>query len=152
MAKIEQRLEQLGITLPAAPKPVASYVPVVIARNLAHVAGQVSRAAEGGMLGKLGKDLKLEDGQRAARLCGLYLLAQLKAELGDLDRVKRVVKINGFVNVTPDFGDIPQVMNGCSDLLVEVFGEAGKHARSAVGVANLPLNFAVEADGVFEVA
>ena len=148
----EQRLAELGITLPAAPKPVASYVPVVIASGLAHVAGQVSRSADGGMLGKLGKDLKLEDGQRAARLCGLYLLAQLKAELGDLDRVKRVVKINGFVNVTPDFGDIPQVMNGCSDLLVEVFGEAGKHARSAVGVANLPLNFAVEADGVFEIA
>jgi enamine deaminase RidA (YjgF/YER057c/UK114 family) len=152
MATIEKRLEQLGITLPAAPKPVASYVPVVIASGLAHVAGQVSRDADGGMLGKLGAGLTLEDGKRAARLCGLYLIAQLKAELGDLDRVKRVVKINGFVNVTPDFGDIPQVMNGCSDLLVEVFGDAGKHARSAVGVANLPLNFAVEADGVFEVA
>ena len=152
MANIEKRLEELGIVLPAAPRPVASYVPVVIASGLAHVAGQVSRNAEGGVLGKLGRELKLEDGQRAARLCGLYLIAQLKAALGDLDRVKRIVKINGFVNVTPDFGEIPQVMNGCSDLLVEVFDEAGRHARSAVGVANLPLNFAVEADGVFEVA
>jgi len=152
MGTIESRLEHLGIVLPAAPKPVASYVPVVIANNLAHVAGQVSRGADGGMLGKLGRDLTVEQGQQAARLCGLYLIAQLKAALGELDRVKRVVKINGFVNVAADFADIPQVMNGCSDLLVEVFGDAGRHARSAVGVANLPLNFAVEADGVFEVA
>jgi enamine deaminase RidA (YjgF/YER057c/UK114 family) len=152
MAKIEDRLKELGIALPEAPRPVASYVPVVIASGLAHVAGQVSRDASGGMLGKLGADLQLAQGQAAARLCGLYLIAQLKAALGDLDRVKRVVKINGFVNVTPTFAEIPQVMNGCSDLLVEVFGEAGRHARSAVGVANLPLNFAVEADGVFEVS
>jgi enamine deaminase RidA (YjgF/YER057c/UK114 family) len=151
MAHIEKRLQDLGIVLPAAPKPVASYVPVVIAGALAHVAGQVSRDGEGGVIGKLGAGLSLKDGQRAARLCGLYLIAQLKAELGDLDAVKRVVKINGFVNVSPDFGDIPAVMNGCSDLLVDVFGEAGRHARSAVGVANLPLNFAVEADGVFEI-
>jgi enamine deaminase RidA (YjgF/YER057c/UK114 family) len=151
MARIEQRLEQLGIILPAAPKPVASYVPVVLAGGFAHVAGQVSRAAEGGVTGKLGAPLSLEEGQRAARLCGLYLIAQVKAALGDLDRVKRIVKINGFVNAAPDFADIPAVMNGCSDLLVEVFGEAGRHARSAVGVANLPLNFAVEADGLFEI-
>jgi enamine deaminase RidA (YjgF/YER057c/UK114 family) len=152
MSIIEKRLEMLGISLPPPPRPVASYVPVVIASGLAHVAGQVSRDVAGGITGKLGAGVTLEQGQQAARLCGLYLIAQIKDAVGDLDRVKRVVKINGFVNVTPDFDAIPAVMNGCSDLLVEVFGDAGKHARSAVGVANLPLNFAVEADGVFELS
>ncbi|MES1157088.1 MAG: RidA family protein [Alphaproteobacteria bacterium] len=152
MGQVEARLQELGITLPTPPAPVASYVPFVIVGNLVHVSGQVSVDAKGGVKGKLGDEIEVEEGQAAARLCALNLLAQVKAACGgDLDRVKRVVKINGFVNVTPDFEPIPQVMNGCSDLMVQVLGDAGRHARSAVGVANLPLNYAVEADGVFEI-
>jgi len=154
MGRIDARLTELGITLPTPPAPVASYVPFVIASgNLVHISGQVSVDAKGGIKGKLGGDLDLEDGQEAAALCGLNLLAQVRSACGgDLDRVVRVVKLNGFVNVAPDFDPIPAVMNGCSDLMVQVFGDAGRHARSAVGVANLPLGFAVEADGVFEIA
>ena len=152
MAQIEARLQELGITLPTPPAPVASYVPFVIVGNVVHVSGQVSVDASGGIKGKLGGEIEVEEGQAAARLCGLNLLAQVKAACGgDLDRVKRVVKLNGFVNVTSDFSPIPQVMNGCSDLMVAVFGEAGRHARSAVGMANLPLDFAVEVDGIFEI-
>jgi enamine deaminase RidA (YjgF/YER057c/UK114 family) len=105
----------------------------------------------GGIKGKLGQSIEVEEGQAAARLCALNLLAQAKAACSDLDKIQRVVKLNGFVNVTPDFEPIPQVMNGCSDLMVAALGDAGRHARSAVGVANLPLNFAVEVDGIFEV-
>ncbi len=154
MGRIDARLSELGITLPTPPAPVASYVPFVIAAGkLVHISGQVSVDAKGGIKGKLGGDLDLEDGQEAAALCGLNLLAQVRSACGgDLDRVVRVVKLNGFVNVAPDFDPIPAVMNGCSDLMVQVFGDAGRHARSAVGVANLPLGFAVEADGVFEIA
>jgi enamine deaminase RidA (YjgF/YER057c/UK114 family) len=157
MGRIEQRLRELGVVLPTPPAPVASYVPFTIAEtrsgSLVHVSGQVSTGPDGGVTGKLGGELTIEQGQAAARLCGLNLIAQLKAACaGDLDRVVRVLKINGFVNVAPDFEPIPRVMNGCSDLMAEVFGEAGRHARSAVGVANLPLGFAVEADGVFEIA
>jgi enamine deaminase RidA (YjgF/YER057c/UK114 family) len=153
MGKLEARLEQLGIQLPTPPAPVASYVPFVIAGSVVHVSGQVSVDAQGGIKGKLGHELEVEEGQAAARLCGLNLLAQVRAACdGDLDRVKRVVKLCGFVNVTPDFDPIPQVMNGCSDLMVQVFGDAGRHARSAVGVANLPMGYAVEADGVFEIS
>jgi enamine deaminase RidA (YjgF/YER057c/UK114 family) len=152
MAGVEARLQELGIMLPTPPAPVASYVPFVIVGNVVHVSGQVSVDASGGIKGKLGDAIEVEQGQAAARLCGLNLLAQVKAACGgDLDRVKRVVKLNGFVNVTPDFDPIPQVMNGCSDLMVSVFGEAGRHARSAVGMANLPLNYAVEVDGLFEI-
>ncbi len=152
MGRIETRLQELGITLPTPPAPVASYVPFVIVGKLVHVSGQVSVDAHGGIKGKLGDAIEVEQGQAAARLCGLNLLAQVKAACGgDLDKVKRVVKLNGFVNVTPDFDPIPQVMNGCSDLMVAVFGEMGRHARSAVGQANLPLNYAVEVDGVFEI-
>ncbi len=151
MSNVEARLQELNITLPTPPAPVASYVPYVIVGKLVHVSGQVSVDATGGIKGKLGEVIEVEEGQAAARLCGLNLLAQVKAACGgDLDKVKRVVKLNGFVNVTPDFSPIPQVMNGCSDLMVSVFGDAGRHARSAVGTANLPLNFAVEVDGVFE--
>jgi enamine deaminase RidA (YjgF/YER057c/UK114 family) len=151
MAVVEARLQELGITLPTPPAPVASYVPFVIVGNVVHISGQVSVDASGGIKGKLGDAIEVEQGQAAARLCGLNLLAQVKAACGgDLDRVKRVVKLNGFVNVTPDFDPIPQVMNGCSDLMVSVFGDAGRHARSAVGMANLPLNYAVEVDGLFE--
>ncbi len=153
MGRIEARLQELGVTLPTPPAPVASYVPFVIAGKLVHVSGQVSVDASGGIKGKLGDSIEVEEGQAAARLCALNLLAQMKAACdGDLDRVKRVVKLNGFVNVTADFSPIPQVMNGCSDLMVAVFGDAGRHARAAVGVANLPLNYAVEVDGVFELA
>jgi enamine deaminase RidA (YjgF/YER057c/UK114 family) len=152
MSQIDARLSELGIELPTPPAPVASYVPFTRVGNLVHVSGQVSRGADGDHLGKLGGGLNLEQGQAAARVCGLNLLAQLKAACGgDLDKVVQVVKLNGFVNVAPDFDPIPQVMNGCSDLMVQVLGEAGKHARSAVGVANLPMGFAVEVDGVFEV-
>lgn len=151
MGRVEARLQELGVTLPTPPAPVASYVPFVIVGNLVHTSGQVSVDASGGIKGKLGADIEVEEGQAAARLCGLNLLAQVKSACeGDLDRVKRVVKLNGFVNVTADFSPIPQVMNGCSDLMVSVFGDAGRHARSAVGMANLPLNFAVEVDGIFE--
>lgn len=152
MSKIDARLSELGITLPNPPAPVASYVPFVQSGSLVFISGQVSRAPDRDHLGKLGEDVILEAGQLAARVCGLNLLAQLKAACGgDLDRVLRVVKLNGFVNVTPDYAPIPMVMNGCSDLMVEVFGDAGKHARAAVGVANLPMGMAVEVDGVFEI-
>ena len=151
MGRIDSRLQELGITLPTPPAPVASYVPFVIVGKLVHVSGQVSVDAHGGIKGKLGDAIEVEEGQAAARLCALNLLAQVKAACGgDLDKVKRVVKLNGFVNVTPDFDPITVVMNGCSDLMVAVFGDAGRHARSAVGQANLPLNYAVEVDGVFE--
>lgn len=150
--RIEARLLELGITLPTPPAPVASYVPFQVVDNLVHVSGQVSVDASGGIKGKLGDAIEVEQGQAAARLCALNLLAQVRAACGgDLDRVRRVIKLNGFVNVTPDFDPIPQVMNGCSDLMVSVFGDAGKHARSAVGMANLPLNYAVEVDGIFEI-
>ncbi|MGE3302495.1 MAG: RidA family protein [Hyphomonadaceae bacterium] len=149
---IEARLEQLGVALPDPPAPVASYVPAVTAAGLTHISGQVSIDAAGGIKGKLGAGLDLTAGQRAARLCGLNLIAQMRRACGgDLDRVARIVKVNGFVNVAPDFDPIPAVINGASDLLVEVFGDAGRHARSAVGVANLPLGFAVEVDCVIEI-
>jgi enamine deaminase RidA (YjgF/YER057c/UK114 family) len=153
MSKIDARLSELGITLPNPPAPVASYVPFVQSGNLVYISGQVSRAPDSDHLGKLGGGVSLEAGQAAARVCGLNLLAQLKAACGgDLDKVVRVVKLNGFINVVPDYDPIPTVMNGCSDLMVEVFGDAGKHARAAVGVANLPMGMAVEVDGVFEVS
>lgn len=152
MGRVDAKLQELGITLPTPPAPVASYVPYVVSGNLVYVSGQVSVDAQGGIKGKLGDAIEVEQGQAAARLCALNLLAQVEAACGgDLDRVKRVVKLSGFVNVTPDFDPIPQVMNGCSDVMVAVFGDLGRHARSAVGQANLPLNFAVEVDGIFEI-
>jgi len=153
MSRIAARLAELGIQLPTPPAPVASYVPFVEVGGLVHISGQVSVDASGGIKGKLGAPLTLEQGQAAARLCGLNLLAQLQSACkGDLDRVIRAVRLGGFVNVAPTFGDIPKTINGCSDLMVEVFGDAGRHARAAVGVANLPLDFAVEVDGVFAIA
>ena len=153
MGRIETRLAELGVSLPTPPAPVASYVPFVRTGSLVHVSGQVSVDAGGGLKGKLGGDVALATGQAAARLCALNLIAQLKAACdGDLDRLVRVIKLGGFVNVVPGFTDIPKVVNGASDLMVEVFGDAGRHARSAVGVAELPLGFAVEVDGVFEIA
>jgi enamine deaminase RidA (YjgF/YER057c/UK114 family) len=152
MSTPEARLDALGIVLPPPMKPVATYVPFVITGNLLYVSGQVSATAEGRILGRLGEDMELSAGQHAARICGINLIAQCKAAVGDLSRIKRVVKLGGFVNAAPHFVDIPQVVNGCSDLMVEVFGEAGKHARSAVACPTLPLGVAVEVDGVFEIA
>jgi enamine deaminase RidA (YjgF/YER057c/UK114 family) len=153
MSQIEDRLAELGIELPQPNAPVANYVPFVRMGDLIHISGQVSLDASGGVRGVVGEDLDLEAGQRAARLCGLSLLAQMKAACdGHLGRVKRVVKLNGFVQAGPNFFDIPKVVNGASDLMVEVFGEGGRHARSAVGVYRLPLNFAVEVDAVVAVS
>ncbi len=149
---IEARLNGLGIVLPEAAAPVASYVPVVVQGGLAYVSGQVSFVDGTLLKGRLGEDVSLEDGMRAARGCGLMILAQLKAALGSLDRVERVVKLGGFVNSTPDFTDQPKVVNGASDLMLEVFGEAGKHARAAVGVPSLPLGVAVEVDAIVAVS
>jgi enamine deaminase RidA (YjgF/YER057c/UK114 family) len=151
MSTPEARLDALGIALPAPMKPVATYVPFVITGNLLYVSGQVSATAEGRIMGRMGENMELSAGQQAARICGINLIAQCKAALGELSRVARVVKLGGFVNAAPGFTDIPQVINGCSDLMVEVFGEAGKHARSAVACPTLPLGVAVEVDGVFEI-
>ncbi len=152
MSRIDARLKELGITLPEAAAPVANYVPFVRAGNLVHISGQISRGPDGAMEGKLGDEQDIESGQKAARLCGINLIAQMKAACGgDLDKVKRVVKLGGFVNATPDFVAIPQVINGCSDLMVEVFGDKGRHARSAVACPTLPLGVAVEIDAVVEV-
>ena len=152
MSKIEARLAELGIQLPAPVPPVATYVPFVRAGNVVHISGQVSTDASGGIKGVVGVETDFEAALKAARLCGINLIAQMKAACdGDLDRVVRVVKLGGFVQAGPDFFDIPKVVNGCSDLMVEVFGDAGRHARSAVGVYRLPLNFSVEVDAVVEV-
>jgi enamine deaminase RidA (YjgF/YER057c/UK114 family) len=153
MSRIEDRLSQLGVVLPQPVAPVANYVPFVRSGNLVHISGQISLDASGGIKGTVGVDVDPDAAQRAARLCGINLLAQIKAACdGDLDRVVRVVKLGGFVQAGPDFIDIPKVINGCSDLMVEVFGDAGRHARSAVGVYRLPLGFAVEVDAVVEIA
>jgi enamine deaminase RidA (YjgF/YER057c/UK114 family) len=152
MSTPEERLSALGLTLPQPTRPVANYVPFVLSGGALYISGQVSTDADGGVRGVVGEDVSAEDAKRAARICGLNLIAQMKAALdGDLGRVTRIVKLGGFVQAGPGFFDIPQVLNGCSDLMVEVFGDAGRHARSAVGVYRLPLNFAVEVDAVAEV-
>jgi len=152
MSSIEARLAELGVTLPQPVAPVANYVPFVRSGALVHISGQVSVDASGGVRGVVGEDVDLETARRAARMCGVNLLAQMRAAAdGDLDRVVRVVKLGGFVQAGPNFFDIPQVVNGASDLMVEAFGDAGRHARSAVGVYRLPLNFAVEVDAVVEI-
>jgi enamine deaminase RidA (YjgF/YER057c/UK114 family) len=152
--KIEARLKELGIELPQATAPVANYVPYTMSGNLVVVSGQISvRAGKAEYVGKLGAGISLAEGQQAAKLCALNILAHLKNACGgDLDRVKRVLRVGGFVNCSPDFTDMPQVVNGASDLMVEVFGEAGKHARAAVGVASLPLGVAVEVEAMVEIA
>jgi enamine deaminase RidA (YjgF/YER057c/UK114 family) len=151
--RIESRLAELGLTLPDAPAPAANYVPYVIVGDIVHVSGQVSMANGALLTGKLGADMEIAAGAEAARSCALSLLAQVrKACDGDLDRLKRVVKLTGFVNSVPDFGQQPQVINGASDLLVEVLGDAGRHARSAVSAASLPLGVAVEIEGIFQIA
>lgn len=149
---IDARLAELGITLPQPAAPVASYVPAVEANGLLHISGQISFAEDGSLItGRLGENVDLEGGQSAARRCGLMLLAQMKAALGSLDRVERIVKLGVFVNSAGSFTDQPKVANGASDLMQEVFGEAGRHARSAVGVPVLPLGVAVEVDAVVQV-
>jgi len=149
--EVEAKLAALGLTLPEAAAPVAAYVPVVIAGGLAHVSGQVSFVDGVLVKGRLGQDVSLEAGVAAAQGCGLMILAQLKAALGSFDRVERIVKLGGFVNSTGDFTDQPKVVNGASELMVAVFGDAGKHARSAVGVPALPLGVAVEVDAIVAV-
>jgi enamine deaminase RidA (YjgF/YER057c/UK114 family) len=152
MSEVESRLAAAGVILPVPVAPVANYVPFVRSGSLVHISGQVSLDASGGIKGVVGADVDLEAAQGAARLCGINLLAQMKAACdGDLDRVVRVVKLGGFVQAGPDFFDIPKVVNGASDLMVLAFGDKGRHARSAVGVYRLPLNFAVEVDAVVEV-
>ena len=149
---IDNRLAELGITLPQPAAPVASYVPAVEIGGLLHISGQISVTEEGNLIvGRLGEDMNLERGTEAARRCGIMLLAQMKAALGSLDRVERIVKLGAFVNSATSFTDQPKVANGASELMQEVFGEAGRHARSAVGVPSLPLGVAVEIDAVVAV-
>lgn len=149
---IDQRLSDLGITLPQPAAPVAAYVPAVEQGGLLHISGQISFGEDGNLiLGRLGDDVNLDRGMEAARRCGIMLLAQIKAALGSLDRVERIVKLGVFVNSAPHFTDQPKVANGASELMQEVFGDAGRHARSAVGVAVLPLGVAVEVDAIVAV-
>jgi enamine deaminase RidA (YjgF/YER057c/UK114 family) len=148
MTDIASRLAELGIALPEPAAPVAAYVPTVLTGNLLHISGQVSFSEGALMTGRMGEDRDLEYGQRAARACGLMLLAQMKRALGGLDRVERIVKLGVFVNSAPQFTDQPKVANGASELMEQVFGEAGRHARSAVGVPVLPLGAAVEIDAI----
>jgi enamine deaminase RidA (YjgF/YER057c/UK114 family) len=150
--KVEARLQSLGIVLPAAPNPVANYVPCYIAGNLLFISGQISKAGDGTVVkGRLGAELTVEQGAAAARLCALSILAQAKAAVGDLDRIAQVIKLTGFVNAVPEFADHPQVINGASDLMVEVLGDSGRHTRAAVGVSGLPMGCAVEVDAILEI-
>jgi enamine deaminase RidA (YjgF/YER057c/UK114 family) len=147
-----ERLKAAGVTLPEARPPVANYVPFVISGNLLFISGQVSAGPDGLIKGRLGETMSLEEGQTAARICAINLIAQMKAALGDLERVERIVKLGGFVSAAVDFVDIPKVINGCSDLMVEVFGDKGRHARSAVACPVLPMGAAVEVDAVVQIA
>ena len=151
---VEKKLADLGLTLHTPASPAANYVGFVRTGNLLFVSGQICLDADGKLVakGKLGGGVSLEEGQNAARACGINLLAQLKTALGDLDKVARVVRLNGFINSAPGFTDGPKVMNGASDLMVEVFGDKGRHARTTVGVSALPADAAIEVDGMFEVA
>ena len=152
MSRIELHIAAEGLTLPAPAAPVAAYVPTVLVGNLLHISGQLPFAADGQLMtGKLGSERDLAWGQAAAERCGLMLIAQIKAALGDLDRVERIVKLGAFVASSADFTDQPKVANGCSELMVRVFGEAGRHARSAVGVPSLPLDSSVEIDAIVAV-
>jgi enamine deaminase RidA (YjgF/YER057c/UK114 family) len=151
MSKSEERLRSLGLILPTPTAPVANYVPFVRCGNQVHISGQLSNDGKGGIKGTVGVDVSLEDAVEAAKYCGLNLLAQMKAAADELDNVVRVVKLNAFVQAGPDFYNIPQVVNGCSDLMVAVLGDTGRHARSAVGMYKIPLGFAVEIDALIEV-
>ena len=151
---IEKRLSRLGVTLPTPAAPIANYVPSVRSGSMITVSGQICFGADGKLVakGQLGAAVSIEDGQKAARACAINLLAQLKSALGDLDKVVRVVRLGGFINSAPGFTEGPKVMNGASDLMVETFGDRGRHARSTVGVAALPADAAVEVEGLFEVS
>lgn len=150
---VEKKLQELGITLQEPRAPMANYVPYVRTGNLLTVSGQVCLDGDGKLVakGRLGDGVSIEDGQKAARICAINLLAQVKAAVGDLDKVLRVVRLGGFINSAPGFTEGPKVMNGASDIMVAVFGDKGKHARSTVGVAALPADAAVEVEGLFEV-
>jgi enamine deaminase RidA (YjgF/YER057c/UK114 family) len=151
---VESKLNALGITLKEPAKPIANYVAYVRTGNLLTVSGQLCFGSDGKLFatGQLGAGVSVEDGQKAARACAISLITQVKAALGDLDKVKQVVRLGGFINSAPGFADGPKVMNGASDLMVEVFADKGRHARSTVGVAALPANAAVEVEGTFEVS
>lgn len=149
---IAKRLEDLGIQLPEAPAPIGSYVAHIISGDMLYISGQVSKAADGHMItGKLGADLGIEEGQAAARASALNILAQAHAALGSLDRIARIVRLNGFVNAAPDFSGHPSVINGASGVLVEILGDAGRHTRAAIGVSSLPAGCAVEIDAIIQV-
>lgn len=149
----DARLAELGIELPNPAAPAANYVPFVQVGDLVYVSGQISMNADGLVTGKLGDGFSLDDAYAAARLCGINLISQVRAACdGDLDRLVQVIKLNGFVNATQDFTDHPKVVNGASDLMVEIFGEKGRHARAAVGSSSLPLGVAVEVEGIFKIA
>jgi enamine deaminase RidA (YjgF/YER057c/UK114 family) len=149
---IEARLTELGVTLPDAPAPAANYVPFVVVGNIVHVSGQISQNPNGLIKGRLGDDMSIEQGAEAAKSCAISLLAQVKKACGgDLSRLVRVVKLTGFVSSTPEFIDQPKVINGASDFLVAALGDAGRHARSAISAASLPLGVAVEIEGIFEI-
>ncbi|WP_313135629.1 RidA family protein [Paracoccus jeotgali] len=148
---IDDRLDELGLTLPPAPAPAANYVPYVRSGNLLFVSGQISANEDGLILGRLGEDMETAEGAEAARRCGLALLAQVRAAVGSLDRVRQVVRLGGFVNSTAEFTEQPEVVNGCSDLMAQVFGDAGRHARAAISANALPRGVAVEIEAVFEV-
>lgn len=148
---IDDRLAELGLTLPPAPAPAANYVPYVRSGNLLFVSGQISANEDGLILGRLGEDMETAEGAEAARRCGLALLAQVRAAVGSLDRVRQVVRLGGFVNSTAEFTEQPEVVNGCSDLMAQVFGDAGRHARAAISANALPRGVAVEIEAVFEV-
>jgi enamine deaminase RidA (YjgF/YER057c/UK114 family) len=152
MPIIEARLKELGVSLPTPPMPVASYVPVTISGNIVFVSGQIP-IADGAIkyVGKLGVDVPMEAGQAAAQLCAINVLAQLKAAIGDLDRVVKCLKLGVFVNAAPDYTQHPEVANGASDLIAALYGDAGKHARAAVGVGSLPRGVAVEVEAIFEI-
>jgi enamine deaminase RidA (YjgF/YER057c/UK114 family) len=154
MANVEAKLAELGVVLPTPAAPIANYIPFVRTGSLLVVSGQICLGADGKLVakGKLGDGVSIEDGQKAARACAINLLAQVKVALGDLDKVVRVVRLGGFINSAPTFVDGPKVMNGASDLMVEVLGDKGRHARSTVGVAALPADAAVEVEGMFEVS
>ncbi|MEM6340333.1 MAG: RidA family protein [Pseudomonadota bacterium] len=149
---IESRLAELGVTLPDAPAPAANYVPHVQVGDIVYISGQISNGPDGMIIGKLGDTMDVEAGAAAAKTCAISLLAQVKAACGgDIERLKRVIKLTGFVNSTADFGEQPKVINGASDFLVEALGDAGRHSRSAVSAASLPFGVAVEIEGIFQI-
>lgn len=153
MGEIEQNLKTLGVDLPEAAAPAANYIPYLVSGNMLYISGQITMGPNGiEHQARLGENYSIEQGQDAAKLCAINILAQAKAALGDIERIQRLVKITGFVNSTPDFGDQPAVINGASDFLVAALGERGRHTRSAVGVSNLPFGVATEVEAIIQIA